>query len=380
MKITFKITAILVILSIILPLVVSCQSQKQPMSFDGFTISGYDILNYKIIYAEPNQEDAKWENYYYGIDYKFDFLTAQTLQTKIKEIFNVELELCCDTQTNESQFEILVGKTNREESQNFALEINDPNEMRCAVINSKLLLCGGNFTSTYNAIDVFINHLEELSQSGISTVALEETFNSRITLTPKNVAIIGDDVFSQPLVSGNDILNVSSVMQRLLWKDYIVTPYLEGQSTVRPDFNIGDKYVATDSHKQLIQNSSNIDIVIMYLGTYDNQFSNDKWDKTDDAIFMSNYINVINEMREANPKLKFYICTTIASGNNSSIIDAQINVYNSLLELDHNVELIRLDELMQQYLFDKNFYEGIYPDELASAIIAKRIAYQIEKG
>ncbi len=95
---------------------------------------------------------------------------------------------------------------------------------------------------------------------------------------------------------------------------------------------------------------------------------------------MSNYINVINEMREANPKLKFYICTTIASGNNSSIIDAQINVYNSLLELDHNVELIRLDELMQQYLFDKNFYEGIYPDELASAIIAKRIAYQIEKG
>jgi len=380
MKYTFKLTIVLLIFSLVIPSISGCRSKEVVLNFESLTISGYDISNYKIIYPEPDPEDSKWENYYFGIDYKFDYVTANTLKEKIKQIFGTELEVHSDAQAEASQFEILIGKTNREESRNIATESMLSIEAKCFVVGSKLLLYGGNYASTYSCIDLLIKEFEKCAHAGLSTESLDASFSSLHTFSTMNVAMVGDDIFDQPMSSGDDRFNVQSVLQRMLWKDYTVTSYLEGNSTIRPDYNTGNQYIATNCYKNLIRDCGNLDIIIICLGTYDFIYSENDWDKTDTAVFLSNYINIIKELKNVNEDLKFYICTTVATGDNDNIIEAQRGVFNSLADLDYNVELIELDTLIDRYVYDISFSEGIYPNEFASAIIAKRIAHQINSS
>ena len=363
--------------AIVLTSFAGCIKRDEFSDLESFSINQNDISKYQIVYAAPDPKEVKWENYYFGIDYKYDEITAKELQALIFNVFGIELNVVCDTMSNVSEFEILIGKTNRESTENFDLDLISPDVGKCFVSKNCLIMCGGSYSSTFHCIEMLLNEFRKQAESGSKYVILDESFNKENVYSQKNVAVIGDDIFNYSSSTDTDVLGVPSVLQRLLWKDNKITSYLEGDSTVRSDLNRGTQYVATDSYKNLLENCSDLDIIIINLGTYDLLYSENKWDKTDDAMFISCYEGIIEEMHSLNPALKFYICTSVCVQDNKHVVNAQSRVYKSLLELDYDVSIIDLNSLYDEYLFKDSFINNIYPSELSSAIIAKRIAYDI---
>lgn len=380
MKKIILLLSLLLSLLILLPTLVACKKTDNLSKLESFSICNNDIAKYRIIYASPDPEAVKWENYYFGIDYKFDQITANELKSQIHSIFGVELEVLCDTQTEAVEYEILIGKTNREETQELGLDLLSQNESTCQVANNKLILCGGNYSSTYHSIDLLIEEFRQQADSGSSTVSIDASFKFEEFFSPQNIAVIGDETFSKSISSDTDRLTVPSVLQRLLWKNCSVTSYLEADSIVRSDLSKGVQYTATESYEQLLRDCSKLDAVIINLGTFDLYYSEDEWDKTDDAMFISSYKSIIEELHSINKNLKFYICTTVKAGDNRDITDAQTSFYSALKELDYDVTLIELDNLMGEYITARSFINEIYPNEFASAIIAKRIADEIKQN
>lgn len=378
MKKIILILSLLLSLLILLPTLVGCQKSDNLSKLEGFSICNNDIAKYRIIYASPDPEAVKWENYYFGIDYKFDQITANGLKSQIQSIFGVELEVLCDTQTEAVEYEILIGKTNREETQELELDLLSPNESRCQVANNKLILCGGNYSSTYHSIDLLIEQFRQQADSGSSTVSIDASFKFEKIFSPENIALIGDETFNKSITSDTDRLTVPSVLQRLLWKNCSITSYLEADSTVRSDLSKGIQYTATESYTQLVHDCPDLDAIIINLGTFDLLYSENEWDKTDNAMFISCYKSIIEELHSINKNLKFYICTTVKAGDNQKIIDAQTSFYSTLKELDYDVTLIELDKLVGEYVTDNSFFSELYPNEFASAIIAKRIADELQ--
>jgi len=370
--------SLILCISILLPILEGCNMADPLSDLESFSICGNDVSKYKIVYASPDPEAAKWENYYFGVDYKFDEISANELRAHIQSIFDIELEVISDAESKPSEYEILIGQTNREASKEMNLFSLLPNECKCQVMNNKLVLCGGDYSTTYHCIDLLVDEFNRQAEAGSKAVSLDASFKCESTFEVKNIALIGDDIFSKSTINDTDTLNVPSVMQRLLWKDYKVHSYLADACTVRSDHKLGEQFIATDIYKELVANCANLDAVVINLGTYDLKYSEHGWTKTDDAMFLSSYKSIVEELHSINNNLKFYICTTVGAGDNQNIINAQKNIYQALVDLEYDVTLIELDALMGQYLFDESFSDCIYPKEYAGAIIAKRIATIIE--
>ena len=377
-KILLTLSLILCI-SILLPILAGCNTADPLSNLEGFSICGNDVSKYKIVYASSDPEAAKWENYYFGVDYKYDEISANELKSQIKSIFDIELEVTCDAESEPSEYEILVGKTNREASRELNLFSLLSNERKCQVMNNKLVLCGGDYSSTYHCIDLLVDEFNRQAEAGSKVVYLDSSFKCESSFDVTNIALIGDDVFSQSTITDTDILNVPSVMQRLLWKDYNVHSYLADDCTVKSELKQGKQFIATDAYKDLVANCNSLDAVVINLGTYDLKYSEISWNKTDDAIFVSSYQNIIEELHSNNKDIKFYICTTVNAKDNQDIINAQKSVYKALVDLNYDVTLVDLDTLIGKYFYDESFVNGFYPKEYASAVIAKKIASAIEE-
>ncbi len=118
-------------------------------------VSEEGLTDYKIIYAKNDGE--KVAN------------SADELKDKINIRFKSEMSMSSDEQQEASEREILIGKTNREESQSVVSELKSGKYL-ITVVNKKIVISGDSAELTVKAVEDFLEQMVLSEKAGQSLV------------------------------------------------------------------------------------------------------------------------------------------------------------------------------------------------------------------
>lgn len=274
---------------------------------EGLHVNGVSISEYKIVYAQSpiykkygsntgktliedlsnvrllhdNGTYVEYGDVLLGAKYDYDYQTAVRLQQIIKDKFGIELEIVEDAATAETKYEILVGLTNRSQTQNKNVTSISVDSFIFRIDGSKIVICGGTYGTTWHAVDELETLFADLNK---------ETYNLKMAgdlsgyYHLKKVACIGDSITrgSQSLPDGStyggvnlgapgvfgstatsiyfeQFLSYPANLQRLMWKDAVIYNFGRGASTAR---NYGDSnyYAGSPQWKNCLTASADDDI------------------------------------------------------------------------------------------------------------------------
>ena len=317
---------------------------KSYLQFKELTVDGVDISKYQIVYAQsPIKEKLASSKtgktigedlagYLLGSEpgYTFDQQSAERLQALIYSITGVELKVVEDTASDPAEYEILVGITNRADSKaETAGKLSYFCKYTTVENSKKYVLYGGSYGATWHAVEA----LEVLlTESDASSIDLKTAGDLSAKSDLKAIACLGDSITygEQAIPKGSNdpgldglyyqvgstaaefytynYLNYPSVLQRELWKDYVVYNYGLGWASVVDHFpgatDTGPYYYPdTTNFKNCVTDSNaedfEFDLVLMMLGTNDTWRLS--WTESDKTTFKTNYKNMIDAVLSGSP-------------------------------------------------------------------------------
>ena len=104
------------------------------------------LANYEIVSAKSSSEET-------------DKLTKE-LQQAVQNAFELPISLKTENAYNKTQYEILIGNTNREESQTFLSQMKY-DDYGYAIVGDKLVIAGKNEDGTLMALRAFLEHVQK---------------------------------------------------------------------------------------------------------------------------------------------------------------------------------------------------------------------------
>lgn len=318
------------------------------------TINGIDAQKFVIVYADSqlNRSIGSATGRTIGEDISTYLLGENSAQDfdrqsaeRLKELFQANLSIDLQMQSDRelptpAQYEILVGKTNREASKTVSDTLGDRSYLCAPISNGDALsyvVCGGSFGATWHAI----NALEALLQGGKNdTFDLVDTIQGDAPL--KAVACLGDSITrgSQSLPDGNGFGTPDGVaarfgptatsyyfeqqfsypanLGRALWKDYLVYNFGQGLSTMRnyPDAEGKDYpfyYRKTGKYKSCLakcrEDKITFDAVLIMLGTNDSgkEEGAKSWSDAQKQDYMKEAEALLSELSATSPNAKFVL-------------------------------------------------------------------------
>lgn len=382
-----------IILSLLMVVIMGCIlsgcSNGQENTTKGFTINGVSVENYKIIYAENPETDylAQYPKFNVIDDIQFDRITAEELRDAIQELFGVTLEICLDYRTEVTDYEILVGATNRtiQEEDFFAMS---PYDMCAGVDGNKLYLRGGCFGATYSAKEKLVELLKQQSNNGEKLVALGDDYAVKEEAQLTTIACLGDSITEGASVFIEDVVvdfaenkahySWPVVLQRIFWKTCYVYNFGCGGSCVRTDIP-DHAFVNTLQWGTLMTVADQVDIALIMLGTNDTFWdTNHKLSADETQIFMTSYEAMLQALLEKNPDMKFTMmnCPVVYGHPNSAtqeVLDAQLMTYATLMEKNYPIEFFDMRAASKE--LDRSvFSDGIHLSSRGSGVFAQLIA------
>ena len=277
-----------------------------PTSFASMKIGETPISDYTIVYATSPYEAYAKDNskkQYFPV-YDFDHETANRLADLIFDLTGVRLNVVQDTKSTEVANEILIGKTNRtvSSSGHFANLLTDDYVVN--VVGSKLVIRGGEFGTTWHAID----YLETRFAAKLAKREVDYTFASGFLYKGKHhitvIGCIGDSITQGVGASDQALLSYPAQMGRLLWKDAIVQNFGNSGSTMRDD--LGDAYTKRNSFMYAVGVAANADIFTIMLGTNDSN-RDQAWSDADSQSYNESCLGIMKALKAKNPDLKFVL-------------------------------------------------------------------------
>lgn len=237
------------------------------------TIAGVPLEQYTVVYADHPYGKSVRSLF---TDYDFYKLIAEHIAEEIADQTGLTLQIARDTETEAGEYEILVGPTNRSESELF--DRMSVYNYTCKVDGTKLVVGGGYnatkltgnlktsycYSSTYHAWD-FVKAYIAKQQS--ESVNLDADFQLRGSRDIPTVACIGDSITEGYLSTDWNVNSYPAVLQRILWKDYLILNYGNSGKTMRDD--LGGRYEGTTQYNAARRNASEFDIALIMLGTND---------------------------------------------------------------------------------------------------------------
>ena len=363
---------------------------------DPILLGGVNLSSYKIVYGRSqmekkynsNSNKTAWEdlmnsgieNYENMLqgenkEAEFDYETAIRLRDLIKARFNIELEVVKDADApNASRYEILVGYTDRPATatitatlkiDQFYLGLNSGVEN---VYATQYLIVGGSYGATWHALDE-IEKLAPMPATEDAQINITAENNTVGAYRFKTVATIGDSITrgSQAFPDGNSygaangfaqkiagsatgtylekFLSWPSVLQRELWKDYLICNYGQGYATMIDDtkdiYPDSGPYYYNDLQKfaNLLAESDrddfDFDLVLIMLGTNDAGRAGGaaKWKDGNKDEFMQEAENLLRKISKGSPDATFVFMNAPhrCDGNaNSEANDAAIRELQKL--------------------------------------------------
>lgn len=354
------------------------------------TLSGQDIADYVIIYAES--EYKKLRPSLQGTEYDFYKKTAEKIAADIKTLTGVTLSVESD-ETAESSYEILVGPTKRNESDIVkGLGIFDyVNKM----LGTKLVIGGGTelfsytgylknyytYASTYHAFDALYDDLTDRLQQ--SDVDLADGFSLSGERHFKTIACVGDSITEGIGSSDYNYTSYPAVLQRLMWQDYVVINFGNSGKTMRND--LGNNYTGTTQHAAFLKMLKNIDLTLVMLGTNDSHFDSGVWTDDDDNSYFMAAFQLCRAMRTVNPDMEITIMNCpVYYGSGTS---GSAHVRNLQAELPEylndkgiaGVMLYDMHTFTAEYLGYGCFPDQLHPNDIGYSIMASGLAEVIDE-
>lgn len=354
-------------------------------SNENMKINNNQIDKYKIIYAENPDTSfiSQYPQYNVIDDLEFDKITATELQTYIQNKFGVTLDVCLDKDTDKSDYEIVIGTTNRSIGDYL---IMSPYDMDIKVNKNSLYINGGSFGSTYQAMKQLMNQLDKKP-----TIPANYSFKGKADLT--TIACVGDSITEGASVyiegvtvdfaDNKKYFSYPVVLQRLFWKDCYVHQLGCSGSCVRADI-VEHAYINTPQWNTLMLNGGDIDIALIMLGTNDSYWdTNKKLSDLEKQIFISSYEGMLQQMLEKNKNMKFtmFNCPITYGAPYSAtqdVLDTQDMTYEYLINKNYPIQFYNMREATEQ--MDKSvFSDGVHLSSRGSGVVAQLIATIIEQ-
>ncbi len=287
------------------------------------TIAGNELEKYTLIYAKSLYSSPQIKSF--STEHDFFKLIANDIAAKIYEDTGIKLSVKQDTKTDKSEFEILVGPTNREESQE--LKNLDVYSCLAKVAGTKLVIGGGYdsssytgnlktsycYASSYHAYDPIDKLIDSSIKQGSTKLDISANSDHSAKIDLVTVACIGDSITEGNQSSDWNYHSYPAVLQRILWQDHLVVNLGNSGRTMRDDLE--RRYSGTPQHTAMNNIASKIDYALVMLGTNDTHWDSKPWTSEDDERFLSSADRLVYELTSANDGVKVVIMNCPANYN-----------------------------------------------------------------
>ena len=363
-----------------------CSYVNQGTRDEGFTINGVSIERYVIVYAQSpiykkygsttgktlyedlhnltldvySNETTKIGTISYGDvllgeTYDYDYQSACRIRDAIQTRYGVTLEVVADADTNgtvrpESDYEILVGRTNRAKSQSTEVCALSVDEYLFRIDGTKVVVCGGAYGTTWHATDEFIDLMNDRT---VATDDYDLKWAGSLDGSYKlnKIACVGDSITrgSQALPAGTSyggpggadtlfgsaynvyveqFLSYPANLQRLMWQEAVVYNFGRGSSTAGkypsgtntwPVYDANYYAVCYQFENCLtVSNDDKIDfdLVFMMHGTNDSNYRGGSstsnvgaknWNTADKLFYQNAVEDLILKIHEGSPNAIFVL-------------------------------------------------------------------------
>lgn len=287
---------------------------EEPSALLDLSIAGNDLEGYTIVYAKSPYDTRIVGKF--TTEYNFYKLIAKDLAAKIQEDTGVSLPIKQDAKFDETALEILVGPTNRAESD--PIDGLDVYKTYVKVVGSKLVIGGGYdstkytgnlktsycFASTYHAYDALDRCLNDSRAAGLTAVDIPTDTDFSTTVDLVTVACIGDSITEGFLSSDWNLYSYPAVLQRILWQDHLIINYGNSGRTMRDD--LGNRYRGTAQHTYMKRYAAKFDYALIMLGTNDSYFDR-AWPSSSDELYLTSADKLVADLTAKNDDLQVVV-------------------------------------------------------------------------
>lgn len=358
------------------------------------------LPRYKIIYSEDMAHDELTclQNSGYDDNCEFNLYCAERLQAAIKSELGIELPICLDTDVAESEFEILIGQTNRKQTSELKLKSLKEQDYIIAENSGKLVVCGGSFGETWQAVGVLTQGLQG-DGAAITKNGITQGCNKRGSVALTTIACIGDSLTWGSQSISPEYLSYPAILQRLLWKSCIVKKYANPGKTMHSEVDytaLTCGFTQTAEWSKCLADAETFDIALIMLGTNDSYCINLQpavnrpWLTNYQQGFADSFLQMLADITEINGDVKFTLmnCPRVyANGyNTSEICIYQEYSVDKAIEQGYDVDLCDMDSatyaLNQAIYFDAdglhfNTKGYLYVANLVKNMLAKKLDLEV---
>lgn len=338
-------------------------------------LGGVDISRYKIVYAmnEAKPYVIGQSSDFWSDDYDAELQTAKRLAEILKAYCNVELEIGVDMSTPKSEYEILIGVTNRQESKTAATVVLDTDNYEIGMVGTKLVVRGGAYGSMYHGLDGLENWLQSDLENNLYNLTESDPIVGSYRL--KHVACIGDSITEGYSASNRKYLSYVATLGRMCWRECEVFNYGRGSKTMRSDFE--DSYQLCDQWLACLENDVQYDVILVMLGTNDSNRDRD-WTARDNDLYIASAREIVDRVKSRSPNAKFVIMNCPAyygSANygSSSVRAAQSETVDALQSEGYAVRLYDMYTFTVNHLGKERFPDKLHPDDRGHFEIARAV-------
>ncbi|MBQ8288378.1 MAG: SGNH/GDSL hydrolase family protein [Clostridia bacterium] len=354
----------------------------EPAALLDLSIAGNELEGYTIVYAKSPFDARKASKF--TTEYDFYKLIAKDLAEKIYAETGVSLPIQQDTKFDETALEILVGPTNRAESD--PIDELDVYKTYVKVVDSKLILGGGYdstkytgnlktsycFASTYHAWDAPQKWLDDNRAAGITTVDIPADTDFSATVDLVTVACVGDSITEGYLSSDWNTDSYPAVLQRILWQDHLIINLGNSGRTMRDD--LGNRYRGTTQHTYMKRYASKFDYALVMLGTNDSYFDR-TWPDSSDEFYLTSADNLVTDITDKNEDVQVVVMNCPAyygnEGSGSPRVRAlQNQLPERLTGAGVNATFFDMHAYTSEYVGRANFPDLLHPNDAGYAQMA----------
>ena len=381
---------------LILPLLTGCDTGKpvdttttastQPpppeepaIAYDRLTIGGVDLSEFKIVYAADEFSRMK-KNYPDSFEYgetHYDKLIAQELSAELEKLTGVSVPVTADTK-DVSEHEILIGKTSRAQSTTNKAGLTDQYAYRLQMLEGKLCVNGGSAGAAYHALDALYEHLAAQNSKNVELAADYKAEGEADLIT---VACVGDSITEGYGCSNGQYCSYPAILQRILWKDYIIVNYGVSGKTMRED--LADAYIKTGAYTNMLNGARNADITLIMLGTNDSNRDRN-WNANSTAKFEEGYRNLLNAINKRNSDMTYFLMNCPVYGGNDAfgsktVRDLQKELTETLIGEGWDLHFFDMYTYTKKEVTLKNFPDKLHPSDKGYGMLANGVAEMLEE-
>ena len=353
---------------------------ETPTSFSSLKIGETPIADYTIVYAKSPYEvytKIAEKKQYFPV-YDFDHETANRLADLIFEVTGVRLNVVQDSKSTEVANEILIGETNRTLTGGVKLSNLASDDYVVNVVGTKLVICGGEYGTTWHAID----YLETLFAEKIAQKEVNYSFANDFAYEGEHhlvvIGCIGDSITQGVGASNQAMFSYPAQMGRLLWKDAIVHNFGDSGSTMRNDH--GDAYTKTTPYQNAVNAASTVDIFTIMLGTNDSDRFR-TWTNSDTEKYNNDCLSLMETLQKKNKDVKFVLANCPAYFGGGSFGSTKMRqVQDALLPIvnDAGYPTTFYDTYSATKTLRSYFPDSLHPNDMGHLKMAEAFAEYLQ--